>query len=381
VVAVSFYKYIIKMSEAKIKSINEIISSSLVDIFVNKIFNTIEDSGDRKKSYHDAVIKFNTLLIRDVKSYDMVIDTIHTLFKSSTKHNNISFDEFVNIIVSTIIPEDLFETSNHSQKQEFLTHLITGSISDLSQVILLPENINKIFVRDSAFCISLKGTTSEILNNRKLLIKNKFLSKETNPIEISNSNKLELAVKKLTKQVAEEINKNKKIMAELIKYKQMSTEFESIESSYKADILKFKQNEVKYRKMIKLMQATTLESKIKLNNESKNIINEIPENKVSSSRLIKDDDIPENEYTRPANNKREDVIIENHKANIATELDNRNKKPEKFVSSNILDGILTHSKNLSKPADETFSEKIEVLNTDAEVDSSESSDDDLYNDE
>jgi len=354
------------MSEAKIKSINEIISSSLVDIFVNKIFNTIEDNGDRKKAYHDAVIKFNTLLIRDVKSYDMVIDTIHTLFKSSTKHNNISFDEFVNIIVSTIIPEDLFETSNHSQKQEFLTHLITGSISDLSQVILLPENINKIFVRDSAFCISLKSTTSEILNNRKVLIKNKFLSKETNPIEISNSNKLELAVKKLTKQVAEEISKNKKIMAELIKYKQMSTEFESIESSYKADILKFKQNEVKYRKMIKLMQANTLESKIKLNNESKNIINEIPENRVSANRVIKDDDIPENDYPK----------AELPKQNIAVELENR--KPEKFVSANILDGILTHSKNLPK---EAFSEKIEVLNTDAEVDSSESSDDDLYNDE
>ena len=155
-------------------------------------------------------------------------------------------------------------------------------------------------------------------------------------------------------------------MAELIKYKQMSTEFESIESSYKADILKFKQNEVKYRKMIKLMQANTLESKIKLNNESKNIINEIPENRVSANRVIKDDDIPENDYPK----------AELPKQNIAVELENR--KPEKFVSANILDGILTHSKNLPK---EAFSEKIEVLNTDAEVDSSESSDDDLYNDE
>ena len=237
--------------DERVNSIKEIISSTLVDIFVNKIYGSITKGRDQELLYHNEISKFNKNISSDKKSYMQVLNSIHVKFCSNTKHSSISLDGFVSIISEMLFPPEYFIKATVDQKYECLSHLLTGTIADMSQYNLKPEHITKVFNRDVAYCNLLKTTTNGIIHARIINIKNKFLGSENKPL-VSDLPKYEQNIAQLNRQLAEEREKNRRLTETI-----HSNEKEI--DSLTEQIVQFRNNETKFRQMIKLLKSSNVD--------------------------------------------------------------------------------------------------------------------------
>ena len=233
--------------DERVNSIKEVISSTLVDIFVNKIYGSITKGSEQELLYHAEISKFNKNVATGEESYLRVLNSIHVRFCTNTKHSTISLDGFVSIMAEMLFPPEYYAKASSSQKYGCLSHLIIGTIADMSYQILTPDNIAKIFKRDVVYCNAFKTITNGIIHARVIAIKNKFLSSENKPL-ISEVPRYEHTISQLTRQLSEEKEKTKNLLADL---KAGDAEIDSLNDQ----IMKLKENESKYKTMIKLLKS------------------------------------------------------------------------------------------------------------------------------
>ena len=221
-------------------------SAFFVNEFYNNVYSLAKSSrkGSLTESYQERVSNY----VRGIKTVEQIFKTlcsnIHRYICKSARFSSMMYGEFVDKLIANFTPSDYFEMLTRDQKDELFSSIINDLASTLGTFCLRPNILRKIIdEHDTA-----KAITQDLLFREALSI----LSRKQEELMHSFVRNISQSKDMISAEVAEKYKRQIEDLNEEVN--RLLSEIASLES----ELEEKEEKEIKYRKIIDLLQKSRI---------------------------------------------------------------------------------------------------------------------------
>jgi len=238
--------------DKKLRAVFSLVGSHFVDIYFNHVYTSAQShaqgGGSLPNEYARQLGTSTVGVKRDKRVYRAVVKNLHRYFQSFTQYEAVSFGDFVDAIITQLVPKEYYELLTADQKDEFLSSTICDLVAGLGAYMTTPDLLLRVIDHHDAEAqvtigMAQKEATAILMRTRGET-HNKFLrragqAKDTTPVG---------TVTKLIEQVRKLAHDKAHLIA---KVRSLETTVADLEAEAAAQ----RAREQKYRKLLRLLQT------------------------------------------------------------------------------------------------------------------------------
>lgn len=164
-------------------SIFEVIGSYFVDIYFNHIYanSKINNEQSITDEYKKQVQVYMTSIKSDHSVYSDTLKNLYDFYKIHTSYKTITFSDFIDHIVSEIIPEEFFESFTNKEKDELLGStiydIVTGIGIYVTNIDILPKIIDHHHINPAVTVRIIQDYAVTLLLIKRDYLQNQLIKK------------------------------------------------------------------------------------------------------------------------------------------------------------------------------------------------------------